>query len=79
MIEIPIQPIEIDGVKCKNARVSLAVGTGLALRAVPFDLEGTEYPDYPITIVGNADDPFIAAFVAQLENAVANLVSTRGA
>lgn len=82
-MRLSINPIicqtEAGSMTCTEAEVSLAVSDTLAIRLVPVDADGTEYPDAASAIVGDSRDPEIAAFLEALTSALINLLSGRGA
>jgi hypothetical protein len=77
-MRIQINPVTIDEVTCTEAEVSVAVSTGTAIRAVPVDSEGTQYPNNPIAVVGREGTPDIDVFMNKVATAVQELLSGRG-
>ncbi len=78
-MNISIQPINCNGFDCRTANVSLAVSNSIALRLVPVDEAGAEYPDFEKSIVGEGGDPAIATFLATLRDAVTTLAAESSA
>lgn len=77
-MRLPIQPLTVDGITCTAAEVSVAVSNSTAIRVVPVDANGLEYPDGALGIVGTADQPDTAAFLDAVATATAALIAGRG-
>lgn len=75
----PVEVTTEDGsVTCSEAEVSIAVSSSVAIRVVPVDGDGTEYPDAAFGIVGSSDQSDIATFFTGLSALVAPLMANRG-
>jgi hypothetical protein len=81
-MRIAINPITVTtdngDVVCSEAEVSVAVSNSVAIRIVPVDDEGIEYPLAATGVVGATDQPDIAEFFDAVGTAVSVLVSGRG-
>lgn len=77
-MRLQITPITVDEAVCNEAEVSVAVSSSVAIRIVPVDGTGTEYPEAAVGIVGTSDQPDIAAFLTAVGNATQELMSERG-
>lgn len=77
-MRLAMNPITIDGNVCTEAEVSVAVSNTTAVRVVPVDDNGTEYPDAALGIVGGPDEPDVAAFLATVATAATTLLAARG-
>lgn len=79
---ITINPITVDTdngpVICTSASVSVAVSASTAIRLVPVDAAGNEYPNAAFGIVGDPSVPDVAEFIEAVRTAVTTLVQTRG-
>ena len=77
-MRIPIAAVEVDDVTCSEAVVSVAVSNSVAVRVVPVDGEGTEYPEAAVGVVGTSDDADVAVFMGAVRDAVSALLAARG-
>lgn len=77
-MRLPITPISVAGVSCSEAEVSVAVSSSVAIRIVPVDADNVEYLDAATGIVGTADQPDVAAFLAAVSDATSALITARG-
>jgi hypothetical protein len=77
-MRVQINPIVIDGQTCSEVEVSVAVSNSTAIRAVPVDANGTEYPTSPISVVGRQGTPDIDTFMNTVAQAVHTLLAGRG-
>jgi hypothetical protein len=77
-MRVSINPITIGDITCTEVEVSVAVSNNTAIRAVPVDSEGTQYPDNPIAVVGRQGTPDIDAFMNKVAAAVQELLAGRG-
>jgi hypothetical protein len=77
-MRLPITPITVNDVTCSEAVVSVAVSSSVAVRIVPVDADNVEYLDAATGIVGTADQPDIAAFIAVVSDATSALITARG-
>lgn len=77
-MRINITPISVESengtVSCNEVEVSVAVSNSVAIRAVPVDGDGNEYPDAALAIVGDSSDQRIAGFMEQVATGVAALL-----
>ena len=76
-MRLPILPIYIDGTECTEADVSLALSSSVAIRVVPVDAYGVEYPAAAVGVVGDPTQPDIAAFFAAVSAATTELLAAR--
>lgn len=81
-MQIQIRPITIETesstVTCSVANVSLAATNSVAIRLVPVDAQGNEYPLASLAVVGDSSDPDIAVLLSSLEIAIAAIVNVKG-
>lgn len=81
-MRIDIIPVTVDTpdgpVICSTADASVAVSTSTAIRLVPVDANGNQYPDAALGIVGDDTIPDVAAFMATVQTAVTDLARSRG-
>lgn len=77
-MRIPISPVTVDGIECIEAEVSVAVSSSVAIRVVPVDAAGTEYPDAFLGVVGDTSQSDVAAFLSQVSEATQQLLEARG-
>lgn len=75
---IPISTITVEGVPCNTANISVAVSSSTAIRVVPTDAAGNEYPDAAMGIVGDSSQADIATFMDAVAAAATVLVAGRG-
>lgn len=73
-MRIPISGVEVDGKVCVEVEVSVAVSNSVAVRAVPVDADGVEYPDHALAVVGDGSDERIGQFMAQVAAGAAALL-----
>lgn len=73
-MRIDISPVTIDGSVCAQVELSVAVSNSVAIRAVPVDEDGNEYPEAALAVVGDGSDPAIAAFMEQVAAGAAALL-----
>ena len=77
-MRIPIGAVDIDGVVCSEAEVSVAVSDTVAMRVVPVDADGVEYPEAAVGVVGGEEQADVAVFLADVSAAVEALLAGRG-
>lgn len=81
-MKINIKPVVIETesgpVTCSEAVLSVAVSNSVAMRLVPVDGGGTEYPADSLGIVGDSSAPDIAQFLDAVLVASQSLVEARG-
>jgi hypothetical protein len=77
-MRITISPITIGDKTCVEAEVSAAISSTAAIRVVPVDTDGIEYPEAAIGVVGGTDQPDMADFITAVEQALTKLTSGRG-
>jgi hypothetical protein len=65
-------------VQCSEAEVSVAVSNSVAIRIVPVDGGGNEYPLSAIGVVGTSDQEDIAQFMSAVTSATIDLLEQRG-
>jgi NACalpha-BTF3-like transcription factor len=81
-MKININTVNIEtedgNVACSEAEVSVAISNSVAMRIVPVDANGTEYPNNALGVVGDMSQEDIALFMAQVASAAADLMGARG-
>jgi hypothetical protein len=77
-MRIPFGPVTIEDQVCSEAEVSVAVSSTVAMRVVPVDAEGVEYPDGAVAVVGGDDVDDVAVFMAAVRDAAIALLDGRG-
>lgn len=78
-LSVPIVVTTDEGtVSCTSGEVSVAVSNSVAIRVVPVDANGTEYPDSAVGVVGSDDQSDIATFLASVADATSVLLTERG-
>ena len=81
-MQVNITPIQIDtengSVTCPTAKAFVAASDSLALRLVPIDSDGLEYPEHDISIVGSSNDQVIIGFLTDLEGLIHTLLESKG-
>ena len=65
-------------VSCSEAEISVAVSNSVAVRIVPVDVDGNEYPDAATGVVGTGDQDDISTFMDEVSAAVTVLIANRG-
>ncbi len=72
-MRIIVHPITVETesgpVSCTEADVSVAVSSSVAMRLVPIDGAGIQYPDQAVGIVGDNQQADIATFLATVADA----------
>ena len=72
-MRIIVHPITVETesgpVVCTEAEVSVAVSSSVAMRLVPIDGAGTQYPDQAVGIVGDNQQADIATFLSTVADA----------
>lgn len=76
-MRITIPAVVVDGITCTEGEASLSVSTSVALRVVPVDADGIEYPAATITVVGNSGSEDIAQLVSTVKDAVETVITER--
>lgn len=81
-MQIQIRPITIETesstVTCSVANVSLAATDSVAIRLVPVDAQGNEYPENAIGVVGVLGDAGTDVLLDAIQTAVKTFLSSRG-
>lgn len=77
-MRIQIDPVTVDGNVCSEAEVSVAVSSTVAMRVVPVDGDGTEYPEAAVGVVGGEESEDVAAFLSAVREAAVALLDGRG-
>lgn len=81
-MRIAIKPVTVETeagpVTCSEAELSVAVSNSVAMRLVPVDGSGNEYPADSLGIVGDSSAPDIARFLDAVKSASEVLVEGRG-
>jgi hypothetical protein len=77
-MRIAIQPVTVEDAVCVEADASVAVSSTVAVRVVPVDPDGGAHPEASFGVVGGADDPATAAFLATVAEATGALLTERG-
>lgn len=77
-MRIAINPIMINDIECSEAEVSVAISSSVAIRVVPVDAGGIEYPDAFMGVVGTTAEEDILTFFNSVSNAVSTLLGGRG-
>lgn len=72
-MRIQVHPIivetEAGPVSCTEADVSVAVSSSVAMRLVPVDGAGNQYPEQAVGIVGDSSQADIATFLGSVASA----------
>lgn len=81
-MNVAIKPVVIETesgpVTCTEAVLSVAVSSSVAMRLVPIDGSGVQYPNDSLGIVGDGSAPDIASFLNAVLVASQTLVEARG-
>lgn len=77
-MRIPISPVDVDGVVCSEAEVSVAASSSASIRLVPVDASGVEYPQAALGLVAIVGETESDALLAAIGDAVAVFVTARG-
>ena len=76
-MNITILPIDIDGQTATEGVISVAVSDSFSIRIVPI-IEGVEYPDYALGLVGADGTPNTVVLLNAVRDAVQAFVTGRG-
>lgn len=77
-MHIQIFPMDVDGVLCCEAEVSVSISNSVAIRIVPIGANGEEQIDATLAIVGDHTDPEIDNFMASVRDLVQGLAESKG-